>query len=78
MADINVYEIPSLANAMAYEDMKEELKQEHWGKWVVIDDLKLFGVYESFDEAKEATKEAGLNFLDSCIARVGARAAIIL
>jgi hypothetical protein len=73
MADINIYEIPSLANAMAYEEMREELKQEHWGKWVVIDNMELFGAYESYDEAKEATKAAGLNFLDCCIALVGAR-----
>lgn len=71
MADINVYEIPQLANAMAYEEMKEELKREHWGKWVVIHDMDLLGTYSSFDEAQQATQEAGFDELKCCIRQVG-------
>lgn len=71
MADINVYEIPQLANAMAYEEMKEELTREYWGKWVVIHDMGLFGAYESYDDAKSAAKVAGLNYLDCSIRQVG-------
>ena len=35
----------------AYEDMRAELEADHFGKWVVIHNEKLAGVYEDFESA---------------------------
>ena len=37
----------------AYEGMSKELEAHHMGKWVLIHDLKLIAVYESFESAAE-------------------------
>ncbi len=37
----------------AYEDMRNDLEIEHFGKWVVIHDNKLLGAYDSFELAAE-------------------------
>ena len=38
----------------AYEGMSKELEARHMGKWVLVHDLKLIAVYESFESAAEA------------------------
>ncbi len=44
----------------AYKEMREELEKSHTGKWVVIHDQKLAGVYETFDQAaQEAVSHFG-------------------
>ncbi len=75
---LNLYDYPRFVNAMAYEEMKEGLEREHWGKWVVIDDSKLFGVYQSYEEAEEAARAVGLEFFNYFITQVGVKPAIIL
>lgn len=37
----------------AYEQMRNELETDHLGKYVVVHDEKLEGVYDSFQEAAE-------------------------
>jgi len=37
----------------AYEGMSKELEAHHMGKWVLIHDLKLIAIYESFERAAE-------------------------
>jgi len=37
----------------AYEKMREDLESKHTGKWVLIQDEKLVGVFESFESAAE-------------------------
>lgn len=37
----------------AFEKMSKELEAHHIGKWVLIHDLKLTDVYESFESAAE-------------------------
>jgi len=37
----------------AYGGMSKELEAHHMGKWVLIHDLKLIAIYESFERAAE-------------------------
>ena len=37
----------------AYEDMRDDLELEHFGKWVVVHDEKQVGIYDSFEEAAD-------------------------
>lgn len=37
----------------AYEKMQGDLEAEHMGKWVLIRDSKLIGIYDSFEAAAE-------------------------
>jgi len=37
----------------AYEAMREKLETEHMGKWVLVREGKLVGVFDSFDAAAE-------------------------
>ena len=44
----------------AYEGMRSHLESEHLGKWVVVYEEALVGVYESFEDAtSEAVKRFG-------------------
>ena len=71
MEVLNLYDYPRFVNAIAYQEMKEELEREHWGQWVVIANSELLGAYESFDEAKQATENVGLEYSHCCIRPVG-------
>ncbi len=37
----------------AYEAMREKLETEHMGKWVLVRESKLIGVFDSFEAAAE-------------------------
>ncbi len=41
----------------AYEEMQRTLEGDHFGKWVVIHDKELTGVYDSFELAAETAVE---------------------
>jgi hypothetical protein len=44
----------------AYEAMRADLESEHLGKWVLVHDKKVQGVFASFDEAaREAVHRFG-------------------
>lgn len=44
----------------AYETMREQLESEHMGKWVLLRDQKLIGMFDSFEAAAEdAVKRFG-------------------
>jgi hypothetical protein len=45
-------------NIAAYDDMRKELEESHFGKWVVFHDRRLFGFYASFSDAANAAMEA--------------------
>ncbi|HKF51033.1 MAG TPA: hypothetical protein VKB26_01870 [Candidatus Acidoferrales bacterium] len=48
------------AEISAYADMREQLEQTHMGKWVLLHDRKLIGIFDSFDAAaEEAVKRFG-------------------
>lgn len=46
------------AEIAAYERMQTELELDHFGKWVVVHDEKLFGAYEDFQEAADQAVRA--------------------
>lgn len=41
----------------AFEKMQPELEANHMGKWVLIHEEKLVGVFESFEDAAEQAVE---------------------
>ena len=41
----------------AYEEMQRTLEMDHFGKWAVIYNEKLVGVYDSFESAAETAVE---------------------
>ena len=41
----------------AYDQMRDILETEHFGRWVVVHDRKLVGSYDDFQEAAEAAVE---------------------
>jgi len=41
------------AEIKAYEAMREKLESEHMGKWVLVREGQLIGVFDSFDAAAE-------------------------
>jgi hypothetical protein len=44
----------------AYEGMRSELETHHMGKWVLVHDLELIGVFDSFESAaQDATRKFG-------------------
>lgn len=46
--------MPGLKEELAtYERMRDDLELEHLGKWVVVHDMELAGVYDSFELAAE-------------------------
>ena len=38
---------------LAYEEMRDVLESDHFGRWVVFHDEELVNTYESFEEAAE-------------------------
>ena len=54
-----------------YEEIKDELEADHFGKWIVVHDLELIGTYEDFQvAADEAVQRFGRG--PYLIRRVGA------
>lgn len=44
----------------AYENMRDELEAQHMGKWVIIHETELVGIYNTFeDAAEEAVRKFG-------------------
>lgn len=41
----------------AYEGMRTQLESEHMGKWVLLKNHELIGVYDAFEAAAEAAVE---------------------
>ena len=45
---------------IAYDLMREEMEENHYGEWVLVHDQQLIGTYETFqDAAAVATKRFG-------------------
>lgn len=75
---LNLYEDPYIANILAFDNTKEQLERDYWGKWVVFSSMKLFGVYDSVDEAEYAVTAANPAIRDHFLAKVGQRATVVL
>lgn len=44
----------------AYEEMRDDLELDHFGKWVIVHDRELAGTYDSFElAAEDAVKRFG-------------------
>ena len=71
MSERNVFRHPRFEQMLVYEEMKEELEKKYSKKWVAICNSEILGAYESFDEAQQATADAGLDYLNCCIRQVG-------
>ncbi len=39
---------------VAYEFMRDELEAEHFGRWIVVHDEEVFGIYDDLQEAADA------------------------
>ncbi len=46
--------MPGLKEEMAaYERMRDDLELDHFGKWVVVHEAQLAGIYDSFEVAAD-------------------------
>lgn len=59
------------ANNRVYEAMKEELKKNHMGKFLVIAEGRLVGVFEDKTEALEALRSLGSNVGHAILTQIG-------
>lgn len=78
MAYLGKLEHPMIDQMKVYEEMREELEKNCFGKWVVIDGGQLMGTYETFHEARESAREKELNPLNYLVRRVGVEPPIIV
>jgi len=59
------------ANNRVYEAMKEELSQKYTGKFIIIAEGKLTGVYENLNEASEKLRSLKPRIKHAILTRVG-------
>lgn len=45
-------------NIAAYDEMRQELEDEHFGEWVVFHDRQLIGFYSTYADAANEAMEA--------------------
>ena len=78
MVHLGKLEHPLIDQMMAYEEMRQELEANYFGRWVVIYDGRLVGDYGTFQDARAAAKERGLIPLNYLVKRVGVEPPIIV
>ncbi len=78
MVHLGKLEHPMIDQMRVYEEMREELEKNCFGKWVVIDDGRLVGNYETFHEADADAQACGLNPFHYLVQQVGVEPAIII
>ena len=71
MVHLGKLEHPLLDQMDAYDEMRQELEDNYFGRWVIIDGGQLVGDYETFDEARADAREKGLNPLNYLVTQVG-------
>ena len=72
MQPIARVEHPLLDQIQEYEDRKEELERDYFGRWVIIHRGQVQGDYDSFDSAEEARKKLGIPIME-CLTKLAAR-----
>lgn len=77
MQPIARVEHPLLDQIQAYQDMKEELNRDYFGRWIIIHQGQVQGDYESFDDAEEARKNLGIPIMECLTKLVGYEPTII-
>ena len=78
MVNLGKLEHPLIDQMRVYAEMREELESNCFGQWVVIDDGRLVGEYETFDEARADARKKGLNPLNYLTRQVGVEPPIII
>ncbi len=78
MVHLGKLEHPLIDQMNTYDEMREELESNYFGRWVVIDDGKLVGDYETFHQADADAQERGLNPFHYLVQQVGIEPAIII
>lgn len=78
MVHLGKLEHPFLDQMDAYDEMREGLESNYFGKWFIIDDGQLVGIYETFQQARAAARDKGLNPLNYLVGQVGVEPPIII
>ena len=78
MQPIARVEHPLLDQIQEYEDRKEELERDYFGRWIIIHRGKVQGDYDSFDSAEEARKKLGIPIMECLTKLVGHEPTIII
>ena len=78
MGHVKKLEHPLIDHMMMYEEMRQELESNCFGKWVIIGDGEIVGEYETFHKAEAAAQERGLNVANYLVTRVGVELPVIL
>ena len=78
MQPIARVEHPLLDQIQEYEDRKEELERDYFGRWIIIHRGKVQGDYDSFDSAEEARKELAIPIMECLTKLVGNEPTIII
>ena len=78
MATPEIFQHPLIDQMLAYQDLRDELERDNFGKWVIIHDSELAGICESYEKATAIAREQGLNVLDCLIRQVGVEVPVIL
>ncbi len=68
----SVVETDFEANNRVYESMKEELRKNHSGKFIVIAEGRLAGIFSEESEAIEVLRRLGEHIKHAILTRVGA------
>ena len=77
MQPIARLEHPLLDQLQTYQDMKEELERDYFGRWIIIHQGRVEGDYESFNSAEEARRNLGIPIMECLTKLVGHEPTII-
>ena len=78
MVNLGKLEHPLIDQMMVYEEMRQQLESNCFGRWVVIDDGRLVGAYETFEEARADARKKGLDPLNCLTRQVGVEPPIVI
>ena len=78
MQPITRVEHPLLDQIQAYEDRKEELERDFFGRWIIIHQGLVQGDYDSFDDAEEARSKLNIPIMECLTKLVGHEPTIII
>ena len=71
-------EHPLLDQIQAYEDGKEELERDYFGRWIIIHHGQVQGDYDSFDSAEEARRDMDIKITEYLVKHVGSNPVIVI
>ena len=71
-------EHPLLDQIQAYQDMKEELERDYFGRWTIIHQGQVQGDYDSFGDAELARKNLSIPIMECLTKLVGHEPTIVI